>query len=157
MPVFVTWLRPQHRLRIGAKRIGRARAWEAEIASVSEFTVSDLRILWPVAANLEAVAERLHDAPSRRIGAPSRARCQGGVATTSPTVVARGATGCSAMSPTCPVAPCLTGPESGSGATGKCTDPTTGDHGDLLDLIARSEGLDRVRDGIEEARSFLSL
>ena len=51
----------------------------------------------------------------------------------------------------------LTAPESGSGAVGKCTDPTTGEHGDLLDLIARSEGLDRVRDVLEEARSFLSL
>jgi hypothetical protein len=68
-----------------------------------------------------------------------------------------GATGWSAMSSTCPVAACLTGPESGSGATGKCTDSTTGDHGDMLDLIARSEGLDRVRDVLEEARSLLSL
>jgi hypothetical protein len=66
-------------LRIDAKRIGRARAWEAEIASVPEFTGSDLRILWPVAADLEAAAERLYDVSSRRIGAPPCARCRGGV------------------------------------------------------------------------------
>jgi hypothetical protein len=49
------------------------------------------------------------------------------------------------------------GPESGNGAASKCTDSTTAEHGDMLDLIARSEGLDRLRDVLEEARSFLSL
>jgi hypothetical protein len=49
------------------------------------------------------------------------------------------------------------GPESGNGAAGKCTDSNPAEHGDMLDLIARSEGLDRLRDVLEEARSFLSL
>jgi hypothetical protein len=37
----------------------------------------------------------------------------------------------------------LHGPEAGRGAAGKCTDAATGEHGDLLDLIARARGLDR--------------
>jgi hypothetical protein len=61
------------------------------------------------------------------------------------------------MSPTCPVAPCLTGAEQRQGAAAGRTDSTTAEHGDMLDLIARSEGLDRLRDVLEEARSFLSL
>ena len=51
----------------------------------------------------------------------------------------------------------LTGPEGGKGAAGKWTDAATGEHGDLLDVIAMSMGLDRLRDVLDEARSFLSM
>jgi hypothetical protein len=51
----------------------------------------------------------------------------------------------------------LRGPESGPGAAGHWTDAATGEHGDLLDLIARSRGLGRLRETLDEARSFLSL
>ena len=51
----------------------------------------------------------------------------------------------------------LHGPEAGRGAAGKWTDAATGEHGDLLDLIARARGLDSLRDVLEEARLFLSL
>jgi hypothetical protein len=51
----------------------------------------------------------------------------------------------------------LSGPDSGKGAAGKWTDAATGEHGDLLDLIALNRGLDRLRDALDEARSFLSL
>jgi hypothetical protein len=51
----------------------------------------------------------------------------------------------------------LTGPESGKGAAGKWTDAATGEHGDLLDLIALSMGLDCFCDVLDEARAFLSL
>ncbi len=51
----------------------------------------------------------------------------------------------------------LQGPEAGRGAAGKWTDAATGEHGDLLDLIARARGLDSLRDVLEEARRFLSL
>ena len=51
----------------------------------------------------------------------------------------------------------LTGPDSGKGAAGKWTDAATGEHGDLLDLIALNRGLDRLRDALDEARAFLSL
>src|SRR6202521_1946711 len=51
----------------------------------------------------------------------------------------------------------LHGPESGPGAAGKWTDAATGEHGDLLDLIARNRDLDRLGDAIVEARSFLAL
>jgi hypothetical protein len=51
----------------------------------------------------------------------------------------------------------LTGPESGKGAAGKWTDAATGEHGDLLDLIALSMGLDRFSDVLDEARAFLNL
>jgi hypothetical protein len=50
----------------------------------------------------------------------------------------------------------LAGPESGKGAAGKWTDAATGQHGDLLDLIALNKGLDRLRDVLDEARAFLS-
>jgi hypothetical protein len=43
------------------------------------------------------------------------------------------------------------------GAAGKWTDYATGEHGDLLDLIARSRRLEDFRDVAEEARRFLSL
>jgi hypothetical protein len=51
----------------------------------------------------------------------------------------------------------LTGPDSGKGAAGKWTDFATGEHGDLLDLIARNRRLENFRDVAEEARRFLSL
>jgi hypothetical protein len=51
----------------------------------------------------------------------------------------------------------LTGPDCGKGAAGKWTDAATGQHGDLLDLIALNQGLDHLRDVLDEARSFLSL
>jgi len=49
----------------------------------------------------------------------------------------------------------LKGPDCGSGAAGKWTDAATGEHGDLLDLIAANRGLDRLRDVLDEARAFL--
>lgn len=51
----------------------------------------------------------------------------------------------------------LKGPDSGKGAAGKWTDAANGEHGDLLDLIARNRHLDRLRDALDEARAFLSL
>ena len=51
----------------------------------------------------------------------------------------------------------LTGPESGKGAAGKWTDAATGEHGDLLDLIAANRRLSSFRDVLEEVRSFLRL
>jgi hypothetical protein len=51
----------------------------------------------------------------------------------------------------------LHGPGAGRGAAGKWTDAATGEHGDLLDLIARARGLDSLRDVLDEARRFLSL
>ncbi len=51
----------------------------------------------------------------------------------------------------------LYGPLSGKGAAGKWTDAATDQHGDLLDLIALSCGLDRLADVLAEARRFLGL
>jgi len=51
----------------------------------------------------------------------------------------------------------LKGPESGPGAAGKWTDAATGEHGDLLDLIALNRGIDAFRDVLDEARRFLCL
>ena len=51
----------------------------------------------------------------------------------------------------------LQGVESGPGAAGKWTDAATGEHGDLLDLIARARNLDRLEEVLDEARTFLSL
>ena len=51
----------------------------------------------------------------------------------------------------------LRGPESGKGAAGKWTDAATGEHGDLLDLIAAREHLTELPDILHEARRFLSL
>src|ERR1700682_4735449 len=51
----------------------------------------------------------------------------------------------------------LRGPASGKGAAGKWTDAATGQHGDLIDLIALSCGFDRLRDVLDEARRFLDL
>lgn len=49
----------------------------------------------------------------------------------------------------------LTGPKSGKGAAGKWTDAATGEHGDLLDLIAAARKLDTLRATLDEARAFL--
>jgi hypothetical protein len=51
----------------------------------------------------------------------------------------------------------LQGPDYGPGAAGKWTDAATGEHGDLLDLIARNRDLHRLGDTIDEARCFLAL
>jgi hypothetical protein len=51
----------------------------------------------------------------------------------------------------------LFGPLSGKGAAGKFTDAATGQHGDLLDLIALSCGFDHLSDVLDEARRFLGL
>jgi hypothetical protein len=51
----------------------------------------------------------------------------------------------------------LTGPDSGPGAAGHWTDFESGEHGDLLDLIARTCRLHTFRDVLYEARRFLSL
>lgn len=51
----------------------------------------------------------------------------------------------------------LTGPDSGKGAAGKWTDAATGEHGDLLDLIAANRRHDRLADTLDEARAFLRL
>ncbi len=51
----------------------------------------------------------------------------------------------------------LTGPQSGTGAAGKWTDAATGEHGDLLDLIAANQGLDSLAAALDEARRFLGL
>jgi hypothetical protein len=51
----------------------------------------------------------------------------------------------------------LHGSDSGKGAAGKWTDAATGEHGDLLDLIARNCRFADVPDVLDEARRFLSL
>src|SRR5260370_24545110 len=51
----------------------------------------------------------------------------------------------------------LSGPDCGKGAAGKWTDAATGEHGDLLHLIALNPGLARLRDALDKARTFLSL
>jgi hypothetical protein len=51
----------------------------------------------------------------------------------------------------------LTGPDAGKGAAGKWTDAATGEHGDLLDLIAANQGLASLADTLDEARRFLAL
>ena len=51
----------------------------------------------------------------------------------------------------------LSGPDHGKGAAGKWTDAESGQHGDLLDLIALNRGFDRLRDTLDEARRFLAL
>ena len=51
----------------------------------------------------------------------------------------------------------LTGPESGLGAAGKWTDAATGEHGDLLDLIAANQRLTELPQVLDEARRFLAL
>lgn len=51
----------------------------------------------------------------------------------------------------------LSGPDHGKGAAGKWTDAASGQHGDLLDLIALNRGFDRLRDTLDEARAFFAL
>ena len=51
----------------------------------------------------------------------------------------------------------LAGPTSGKGAAGKWTDAATGEHGDLLDLIALNLNLGALKDTLEEARRYLNL
>jgi hypothetical protein len=51
----------------------------------------------------------------------------------------------------------LRGADYGAGAAGKWTDSATGQHGDLLDLIALNRGLTRFADVLDEARAFLRL
>ena len=51
----------------------------------------------------------------------------------------------------------LRGPSSGRGAAGKWTDAATGEHGDLLDLIAAALRLPTLPDTLAEARRFLGL
>lgn len=47
--------------------------------------------------------------------------------------------------------------DAGAGAAGKWTDAHTGEHGDLLDLIAANRRLTCLRDTLDEARDFLRL
>ncbi|WP_284180172.1 toprim domain-containing protein [Rhabdaerophilum sp. SD176] len=49
----------------------------------------------------------------------------------------------------------LTGPPHGQGARGKWQDAATGEHGDLLDLLAAREGLRSLAETLAEARRFL--
>jgi Toprim domain len=51
----------------------------------------------------------------------------------------------------------LAGPDNGRGAAGKWADAATGQHGDLLDLIALNRELNRFTDVLTEARAFLRL
>lgn len=48
-------------------------------------------------------------------------------------------------------------PGEGGKPAGKWTDAASGEHGDLLDLIAANQGLTTLRDTLTEARRFLSL
>lgn len=51
----------------------------------------------------------------------------------------------------------LTGPDYGKGTAGRWTDAATGEHGDLLDLIAANQRLNEFAEVLDEARRFLSL
>jgi len=51
----------------------------------------------------------------------------------------------------------LAGPDAGPGAAGKWTDAATGEHGDLLDLIAANRGFRHFHGLCDEACHFLSL
>jgi hypothetical protein len=51
----------------------------------------------------------------------------------------------------------LRGPETGPGAAGKWTDAASGEHGDLLDLIAFNQDLHSFRKVRDEVRRFLCL
>ena len=46
----------------------------------------------------------------------------------------------------------LSGPDRGKGAAGRWTDAASGEHGDLLDLIALNRGLRSTREAMDEAR-----
>jgi hypothetical protein len=50
----------------------------------------------------------------------------------------------------------LAGPSRGPGAAGKWTDAASGEHGDLLDLIALNRRHATLRETLEEARTFLN-
>ncbi|WP_119165627.1 DUF7146 domain-containing protein [Algihabitans albus] len=50
----------------------------------------------------------------------------------------------------------LVGSAYGPGAAGKWTDAATGEHGDLLDLIAANQNLRSLRETLDEARRFLA-
>jgi hypothetical protein len=52
---------------------------------------------------------------------------------------------------------CVQLSDSARGAAGRWIDFASGEHGDLLDLIARTRRLDAFRDVLDEARRFLSL
>ena len=49
----------------------------------------------------------------------------------------------------------LTGPTSGPGAAGKFSDASTGEHGDLLDIIRERTGITRFPDLLAQARAHL--
>jgi hypothetical protein len=51
----------------------------------------------------------------------------------------------------------LSGPDYGPGAAGKWTDAASGEHGDLLDLIALNRDLHRLGEAMDEARLFLAV
>jgi hypothetical protein len=51
----------------------------------------------------------------------------------------------------------LTATPDGAGQAGKWTDGATGEHGDLLDIIALAEGHAHLRDTLDAARSFLRM
>ena len=51
----------------------------------------------------------------------------------------------------------LSGADHGKGAAGKWSDAATGEHGDLLDLIAANRRCASLRETLTEARTFLSL
>jgi Toprim domain len=51
----------------------------------------------------------------------------------------------------------LSGPDYGPGAAGHWTDAASGEHGDLLDLIARNRDLRPLGAAMDEARAFLAL
>ena len=51
----------------------------------------------------------------------------------------------------------LEGPASGPGAAGKWTDAATGEHGDMLDLIAANQRFASVGQALDEARRFLGV
>jgi len=51
----------------------------------------------------------------------------------------------------------LAGPEFGKGAAGKWTDASTGEHGDLLDIIGRHHGLTHFSEIAAEAWRFLGI
>jgi Toprim domain len=51
----------------------------------------------------------------------------------------------------------LSGPDYGPGASGHWTDSATGQHGDLLDLIALNRDLPQLTEAMDEARLFLAL
>lgn len=51
----------------------------------------------------------------------------------------------------------LSGPDRGAGAAGKWTDAATGEHGDLLDLIAQNCHCLTLAEAMDEARRFLNM